>query len=424
MMTYEQAMQKIQKFSKSGAPLQNLDRIRRLLDSVGNPQKDLKFIHIAGTNGKGSVAEYLTDILQAAGFCTGTFTSPYIREYADRIRMNSRNIPEDAVCRFCETVLDCHPDPDCSQFEITLAIGLLYFREQHTDFVILETGIGGLLDATNIIEKPLVSVLTSVSRDHMQILGDTIPEIAAHKAGIIKESCPVVISPHNKAEKLFRQTAAEKHCEVFTPDESLCDRKETGLEGCRFGYRDAVYQTKMGGMHQIDNALTALETIQVLRQNYDYNIPENAVKKALAKTVVPARIQIVQTNPLVILDGGHNVDGIGVLTDLLSESGIASWIGICGMTNTKDANAAAFQLSLILSKVLCVDGFSGNALPKEQLRDAFVKQHAMASVTELEKALPYAIRWAKGSHGGVVICGSLYLASWYLHQNEVTSPGV
>ncbi|MDE6087402.1 MAG: hypothetical protein K2G25_03355, partial [Oscillospiraceae bacterium] len=176
------------------------------------------------------------------------------------------------------------------------------------------------------------------------------------------------------------------------------------------------YQTKMGGMHQIDNALTALEVIQVLNQNYFYQIPAEIAQKAISETIVPARIQILQTDPLVILDGGHNADGISVLTDLLSESGISSWIGICGMTDTKDADSAAFQLALILSKVLCVDGFSGNALPKEQLRDAFVKQHAMASVTELEKALPYAIRWAKGSHGAVVICGSLYLASWYLNQ--------
>lgn len=411
-------MQKIQGFTKSGAPVRNLDRIRHLLDSLGNPQNDLQFIHIAGTNGKGSVAEYLTDILQTAGFCTGTFTSPYIREYADRIRVNSRNIPEDALCRHCQSVMAVNPDPDCSQFEITLAIGLLYFREQHTDFVILETGIGGLLDATNVIEKPLVSVLTSVSRDHMQILGNSIEEIARHKAGIIKPSCPVVVSPGNKAEAIFRNTAQEKHSEIFIPDESLCDRKESGITGCRFNYRGILYHTAMGGDHQIDNALTALETVQVLRNRYSYQIPEDAVKKAIAETIVPGRIQILQTNPLVILDGGHNADGIGVLTDLLSESGISSWIGICGMTDTKDADTAAFQLALVLSKVLCVDGFSGNALPKEQLRDAFVRQHALASVTELSEALPYALKWAKGSHGAVVICGSLYLASWYLKQDK------
>ncbi len=416
MITYQQTMQEIQKFSKSGVPVQNLDRIAKLLDALGNPQNDLKFIHIAGTNGKGSVAEYLTDILQAAGFRTGTFTSPYIREYADRIRINSRNIPEDAICKYYEKIRSVHPDPACSQFEITLAIGLLYFQEEKTDFVILETGIGGLLDATNIISKPLVSVLTSVSRDHMQILGNTIPEIAHHKAGIIKSDCPVVISPDNKGEMIFREVAEQKHAEIFIPDLQACDIRKCDLHGNDFDYQGIAYHTRMGGNHQIKNALTALETIQVLRKIYNDTIPVEITQKAISQTIVPARIQVLQTDPLVILDGSHNADGIGVLTDLLSESGISSWIGICGMTDTKDADAAAFQLTLLLSKVLCVDSFSGNALQKEQLRDAFVKQHAMASVMELEQALPYAIRWAKGSHGAVVICGSLYLASWYLNQ--------
>ena len=154
--------------------------------------------------------------------------------------------------------------------------------------------------------------------------------------------------------------------------------------------------------------------MHVLQKNYNYFIPEEAVKKALSETVVAGRIQVLQTNPLVILDGGHNADGIGVLTDLLSESGIDSWIGICGITNTKDANIMAFQLALVLSKVLCVDGFSETSLPKEQLQKAFVQQHALANVIELEQALPYALKWAKGSHGAVLICGSLYLASWFL----------
>ncbi|MDE6004754.1 MAG: bifunctional folylpolyglutamate synthase/dihydrofolate synthase [Oscillospiraceae bacterium] len=415
-MNYEQATQFIQKFSKSGAPVKNLDRIANLLNILGNPQENLTCIHIAGTNGKGSVAEYLTNILKNSGYKTGTLTSPYIRHYRDRIRINKQDIPKNILCELCEKIAPVCTGADYSQFEITMVIAFLYFAQENTDFVILETGIGGLLDATNIIKKPLVSVLTSVSKDHMQILGNTIEEIAMHKAGIIKAGCPVVISPNNKAEKIFCETAKEKHCEIFIPNELLCDRKEFGIEGCRFGYKNTVYQTKMGGNHQIDNALTALETVHVLQKNYNYFIPEEAVKKALSETVVAGRIQVLQTNPLVILDGGHNADGIGVLTDLLSESGIDSWIGICGITNTKDANIMAFQLALVLSKVLCVDGFSETSLPKEQLQKAFVQQHALANVIELEQALPYALKWAKGSHGAVLICGSLYLASWFLNQ--------
>ncbi len=414
-MTYQEAMQFINHFTKSGEPVKDLSRIADLLERVGNPQKKLKFIHIAGTNGKGSVAEYLTNILKHAGYHTGTFTSPYIRQYTDRIRINGQEIPESKLCEFCEKLTKIIDSDAYSQFELTMTIAFLYFLDQHVDLVVMETGIGGLLDCTNIIEKPLVSVLTSVSRDHMQILGNSIEEIAVHKAGIIKPGCPVVISPHNKAERIFRETAEQKHCEIFIPEESQCDRKECGMEGCRFGYQSDEYHTQMGGMHQIDNALTVIETVTALKKQ-GFIISQDAVKSGLAETIVPGRIQILQKDPLVILDGGHNADGIGVLTDVLSESGIDSWIGICGMTNSKDADAAAFQLALVLSKVLCVDGFTENALPKEQLKDAFIRQHAMASVTDLKEALPYALKWAKGSHGAVVICGSLYLASWYLNQ--------
>ncbi|MBR1529412.1 MAG: bifunctional folylpolyglutamate synthase/dihydrofolate synthase [Oscillospiraceae bacterium] len=414
-MTFEKAMQFISSFTKSGEPVRNLDRIAGLLNQVGNPQKNLKFIHIAGTNGKGSVAEYLTNILIQSGYRTGTLTSPYIRHYQDRIRINKQDIPEKILCEICEGLQEIITEKSYSQFEITLTIAFLYFVREQTDIVVMETGIGGLLDATNIIEKPLASVLTSVSKDHMEILGDTIEKIAYQKAGIIKNNCPVIISPNNKAQEIFRKTAEEKHCQIFIPEESQCDRKEFGIEGCRFGYQNTEYQTKMGGLHQIDNALTAIETVQALREQ-GFAIPEEAVRSGLSETSVPARIQILQKNPVVILDGGHNADGVGVLTDLLSESGIENWIGICGMTNTKDADAAAFQLSLVLSKVLCVDGFTPNALSKEQLRDAFIRQHAMASEMNLEEALPYALKWAKGSHGAVVICGSLYLASYYLNQ--------
>ena len=185
-MTFEQAMQFLNSFTKSGEPVKNLDRISRLLNLLGNPQKKLKFIHIAGTNGKGSAAEYLTNILVKSGCKTGTLTSPYIRHYQDRIRINGQDIPEEALCELCERLQKTVTEKSFSQFEITMAIAFLYFVQKQADIVVLETGIGGLLDATNIIEKPLVSILTSVSKDHMEILGDTIEKIAYQKAGIIK----------------------------------------------------------------------------------------------------------------------------------------------------------------------------------------------------------------------------------------------
>ncbi len=415
-MNFEQAMQFISSFTKSGEPVKNLDRISRLLNLVGNPQEKLKFIHIAGTNGKGSVAEYLTNILVKSGYQTGTLTSPYIRHYQDRIRINGQDIPEEAICKLCEQVKAVITEKSFSQFEITMTIAFLYFVEKQVDIVVLETGIGGLLDATNVIESPLVSVLTSVSKDHMEILGDTIEKIAYQKAGIIKQDCPVVISLENKGEKMFRKTAKEKNCQVFQPKKEKISYKEIALTGNAFFYYDILYHTKMGGEHQVDNAVTVIETVQVLKQQ-GFDIPKEAVYQGLYETTVPARIQILQKNPLVILDGGHNAGGTEALAHLLKEDIRRNdCIGICGMTSTKDADTAAKNLSEVFLKVFCTDEFTPNALPKEKLAEAFRNHHADAEPVKLENALSEALKSAENSGSPVVICGSLYLASWYLKQ--------
>ncbi len=417
-MNYEEARSFVDSFSHSGTPVTDLHRIAALLDSLGNPQDALQFVHIAGTNGKGSVAEYLTNVLTDSGYRTGTLTSPYIRHYRDRIRLCGRDIPKEALCTICEQVAAVVGEEGYSQFEITMAIALLFFVQEKAEIVVLETGIGGLVDSTNIIAPPLACVITSVSMDHMQILGDTIEDIARQKAGIIKQGSAVVLSDDSKpaALAILQETAEKLHCPCIVPDFSACEIGHTGLDGNSFTYKGQPYTTAMGGHHQIHNALTAIETVQVLREQ-GFTIPQGTLVFALARTSVPARIQILRTNPLVLLDGGHNADGVGALVRALDESGIDTWIGICGMTGTKDQDAAAFQLSLVLSKVLCVDGFSDRALPKEELAVAFVRQHGLASTAELSEALPYALRWAEGSHGAVVICGSLYLANYYLEQS-------
>ncbi len=416
-MNYEQAMEYVGSFSRSGKPVTDLGRAVSLMKAVGDPQDSLQFIHIAGTNGKGSAAEYCTNILKAAGYLVGTLTSPYIRHYRDRIRLNGVDIPEDALAEICTEVADRVISHDYSQFEITMAIAMLYFQREHAQIVVLETGIGGLVDSTNIIAPPLVSVITSVSMDHMQMLGDSIEKIAAQKAGILKTGSEAVFAPDSKPEALavLTKTAEEKNCPYHIPDMAECEILETTIAGNRFCYHGMEYSLNMGGKHQIRNAVTVLEAVEVLRKK-GYAITADAVQQGLAETLVPARVQVLQTDPLVILDGGHNADGVGALVRVLDESGIENWIGICGMTDTKDKDAAAFQLSLVLRKVLCVDGFTQGALPKEELQAAFIRQHAMASTMDLAQALPYAIKWAKGSHGAVVICGSLYLANVYLRD--------
>lgn len=407
----------VDSFSRSGKPVTDLSRAKSLMKAIGDPQDSLQFIHIAGTNGKGSVAEYCTNILKNAGYRTGTLTSPYIRHYRDRIRLNGVDIPKEALAEICTELSEKVTGREYSQFEITMAIAMLYFRRERAEIVVLETGIGGLLDSTNVIAPPLVSIITSVSMDHMQVLGDTIDKIAAQKAGILKTGSEAVFAPDSRPEALavLTKTAEEKGCPHHIPDMDVCEILESTIAGNRFRYRGMEYSLKMGGKHQIRNAVTVLEAMEVLR-NKGYAISTDAIRKGLAETQVPARVQVLQHEPLVILDGGHNADGVGALVRALDESGIENWIGICGMTDTKDKDAAAFQLALVLRKVLCVDRFAQGALPKEELVQAFTRQHAMASPMEMEQALSYALKWAKGSHGAVVICGSLYLASWYLER--------
>ena len=418
-MTYEEAMAYIGSFSRSGAPVTDLSRIGSLLHRLGDPHKSLSFIHIAGTNGKGSVAEYLSGILRCAGYRTGTFTSPYIRSYRDRIRLDGADIPEEALCRLCAQVKDAAGSAPYSQFELTFAIALLYYREAQAQIVVLETGIGGSLDATNIIPSPLACVITSVSLDHTALLGTTLEEIARHKAGIIKPGSTAVVSADNRTSvlELMEDTARAQGCAFRTPDPELCIQEQCTLTGNTFTYRGLSCHTRMGGSHQIANALTSLETIQVLREK-GFAIPDTAVQEGLSLAQIPARIQILRESPLIVLDGGHNSGGVGALCDVLDTSGIDRWIGICGMMDGKDAASAAFRLSLVLSQVLCVDGFAAGALPADTLDSYFRREHMDSRTVPLEQALPLALREAQETGAAIVICGSLYLASWYLATQE------
>ncbi|HOF69534.1 MAG TPA: Mur ligase family protein, partial [Ruminococcus sp.] len=197
-MNYEEAQNFINSFSRLGKKVNDLSRIKKLLDKLDNPQNKLNFVHIAGTNGKGSTLEYIANALQNAGYTAGKFTSPYVTHYADRIRVNSSEIDEKSIAEICGFVAERVESREFSQFEITMSIAFIYFLRQKCDVVVLETGIGGLVDSTNIIAPPLLSVITSVSYDHTAILGETLEEIAEQKAGIIRSKNNAVISVDNE----------------------------------------------------------------------------------------------------------------------------------------------------------------------------------------------------------------------------------
>lgn len=410
-MNVYDAMNYINSFSKLGKPVENLSRFQRIMSALGDPQDRLKFVHVAGTNGKGSTVRMISGALANAGYKVGEFTSPYIKVYNDRIRINGRNISDEelsAVVSEIRPIID-GLDIDCSQFEISTAIAFVYYAAKKCDIVVLEAGLGGLLDCTNIIKDPIVSVITSISLDHTKILGDTIEKIARQKAGIIKNGCPVVLACNQKreAEIVIHGTAAEKLSDFVTPDLDKLKISVCNETGNKFRYNGRAYETKMIGRHQIDNALTAIETCEVLRRNGFKGLSYGKVYKGIKEAVVPSRCQILCADkPLVIIDGAHNPDGMRSLADFVRTVDREPKIMVCGMMEDKDWQTAIGFMTRYIDYGICVDGFAPRTVFAPKLADMF----RSAAVMSLKDAVPRAMALA-GEKGMVVIAGSLYLAS-------------
>ena len=410
-------MEFINSFSKSGESVTDLSRISGLLNALGNPQKALKFVHIAGTNGKGSTLELCSQAVIYSGYRVGQFTSPYIKCYEDRIRINGINISTQTLDRLCETVKNVVKSKAYSQFEITLAIAFLYYLEESCDIVFLETGIGGLLDATNIIEKPLVAVITSISHDHVDILGDTLQEIAKHKAGIIKPDCPTVVSVDNDKEALdlIVQVSNKKNSQLVMVNSKDISALNCGYSGSMFEYKTDKYNLKMLGKHQIYNACTAIETLNLLKK-HDFKISDEAIKMAFENVQVGARLEVFDKNPLVILDGGHNEGGILALTDMLKTLNKRPVIAVVGMITSKNYIDTAKLLANDIDVAVCVDGFIENSVDSQQLAEYFPK-HEKYSM-EYREGFTFAKDLAIKRGGMVLVCGSLYLSSAIINIRE------
>ncbi len=295
--------------SKYGSVL-GLDTIRNLLHELGNPQEALSFIHIAGTNGKGSVLAYLASIFQSAGYQTGCYISPTVMGYLERIQVNGRWISEDVFAELVEEVqravarMEAEGQQSPTVFEIETAIAFLYFKQMHCDLVVLETGLGGALDATNIVSNVKAAVFTSISRDHMGILGNSLEEIAENKAGIIKPECKVISAPQEpEVYRVIKKCAEEKNCPViFAESEQLRIEKESYREQV-FSYREMKeISIRLAGRHQLCNAAVAWEAAHALQ------IPEDAIREGVRKAEWIGRFTPICEKPLFFVDGAHNAD--------------------------------------------------------------------------------------------------------------------
>ena len=313
-MNEREAMEFVEEASRFGI-VPGLDSIRELCRRLGDPQIELRFIHVAGTNGKGSVSAYIASVLQCAGYRVGRYISPVIFEYRERIQVNGKNITKKFLCYGMERIRDAckemtreglpHPTP----FEIETALGFLYFLEKDCDVVVLETGMGGELDATNIVENTVAAVLTSISIDHKQFLGNTLEEIARHKAGVIKTGCTVISAGQSpEVMSVLRSQAGELDCPFTALDPGKLSGVHYGLERQRFNYGSYMgLEISLAGKFQIENAALAVEALDALKRR-GFSVSEEQLRRGLARTMWPGRFMIIKKHPLFIVDGAHNED--------------------------------------------------------------------------------------------------------------------
>ncbi|MBQ3378865.1 MAG: bifunctional folylpolyglutamate synthase/dihydrofolate synthase [Clostridia bacterium] len=416
-MDYEKTLLYIHSALKFGIR-PGLERISELMNRLGNVQDKLKFVHIAGTNGKGSTATMIACTLEAAGYKTGLFTSPYIVDFRERIQINGKYIEKDALVSAVERVKAAAEDMEAkgyehpTEFELITAAAFLAFYEEKCDYVVLETGLGGRLDSTNVISSPEVCVITSVSMDHMNVLGDTLELIAKEKAGIIKAGCDTVIYPLNAkcVTDIMEKTADERGSKVFLPDMSLLHIISEDMGGSVFEYDGTKIEIKLAGRHQIYNALTALCAVSRLCAR-GADISGEAVKKGFEAARIPGRFEVAGESPTVILDGGHNEDGVRTLCKALDALKIKKPTVIMGMLKDKAYEECISMVAERAGAFIAVDVQNPRALSRAEVK-SIAARRTTAYEAETNEALPLALKLTP-KDGTVLICGSLYLVSQF-----------
>ena len=377
----------------------SLERITAVCEKLGNPQNNFKAIHIAGTNGKGSTCAFVSSVLMTAGYRVGTFVSPFITDFCERIQINGKYISRDDLCRLAQTVVDT--GVVLTEFEFITAMGFLYFSENKIDITVIETGLGGRFDATNVIGKPLVSVITKIGLDHTAVLGDTLSQIAAEKCGIIKGD--TVVTSHNQPDEA-RSVIKSCSPHVKIPDTTNLKNVKCSALGNSFVYNDVYYETSLGGDYQIENALVAIQTLK----NCGLTINEKHIKAGLHSAFIPARLEVVSRDPLIIIDGAHNPDGADALLQTLKEYNGCT--AIIGVMRDKNYKAVLSKTLPFCKNVICVKPEVPRALPLEELASEAKKYSENIFVAKsIEKAIDLAKEKANGKP--IFVFGSLYLAS-------------
>ena len=426
-MNYEEAMNFIQNTNKFGSVL-GLDNIRELLKRLGNPQDQLKVVHIAGTNGKGSTLAFLAGVFRESGYRAGRYVSPASFSYEERFRINEENISKKDLCFYMEKIKNIaeemvqdglsHP----TMFELETALSFLYFLDKKVDVVLLETGMGGRLDATNVVKKPIATVIASIGMDHMQFLGDTLEKIASEKAGIIKKGCPVISYDNTKeVNEVIKKQAEKMHAKaVFVNSSGIRVIKES-LEGESFSYRssDGRWYEKIEipllGRHQINNAALALETLNVIK-NY-YCISDFQTEDGMRKTIWRGRIEILEREPMVICDGAHNPDGAKSLLSFLQNNFTnRRLIYIMGVLSDKDYEQMVQILAPAADKIYTVAPDNPRALSSKELCSCVSKYHQDVEERQRLSECLREVKQKADKDDVIIICGTLSFQNELINQ--------
>lgn len=412
-MNYDEALRFIH--SESWTKHKNgLNRIRELLGLLGDPQEALRFVHVAGTNGKGSTCAMLDSVLRAAGYHVGLFTSPFLECFRERIRVDGEMIGEEALARITDTVRTAAEKmtEKPSEFEVITAIGMVWFKLCACDVVVLEVGLGGEFDSTNVIRAPLCSVITAIGFDHMSMLGNTIAEIASAKAGIIKKDCPVVTaSGDGEANRVFEKKALEMNAPLMEADTDSVEILKSTPRGSVFKYRGSEWSLPLAGSFQPKNAALAISALEVLVSR-GMRIPPEAIREGISTVLWPGRLELLSEAPTVLLDGGHNAHGIAAAVRSVDD-----WFPrrnlrtvVCVM---RDKNVDEMLELLLKSteKVYACSIDYARALPAAELAETVRRLGGKAEACDsVFDAVQHAMRDA-GPDGAVLAIGSLYMSA-------------
>ena len=393
-----------------------LERTQELLARLGNPQKRLKFVHVGGTNGKGSICAMLSSFFMEAGYRVGLYPSPYLEEFNERIQINGTGIGQNDLLRVAEMVareadaMEDHP----TQFELITAMGMVWFAEQACDIVMLEVGMGGELDSTNVIDPPEAAVLTHIGLDHTEYLGATVREITQTKCGIIKEgSCAVAYPNGPEAMDVIEEICAAKGVPLYRAADIDLKPLDRSLEGQRFEWEGRPYELSLLGAHQLENARTALAAVRALNDR-GWDIKEEHIRAGFKHVIWPGRFEVIRRDPVFILDSGHNPQCAAALAegirDYLPGQKVTFLIGILA---DKDVQAVIEILYPLAQRFICVTPDSPRAMEAGDLADLIrtVGESKPGNAPQViaEKSIGAGVQEAL-THDPVIAFGSFYMA--------------